>query len=168
MNEQQQADTQKLDIWAVHMGAELAPAHGSLRLPVMRTLVDITTARTGANVLGKMVGGNSFDFEIVFKSTTAAEIRQYLSLASGVGHAANQALGAMMPKVAIRLHDPHIAADDLTQDIYFPSCVLHGLDHTNDGVGVREVRVPITACADPATGLAWHIGPVPEPEPEPE
>lgn len=153
-------NNQKPDRFTLHMDGSLAPGFVSFTMPKAFKVKKLTTASTGVDPIGTMVVGSAPDGEIIFNSTTEADLRAFLGIGAGVQH--NHPVGTILTKKELRFHPADLPDAERTGDIYLLYVSLGGINLVSDGTEEeRRYAVPYYAHQDPVTGRVWRIG---EPE----
>jgi hypothetical protein len=112
-------------------------------------------------VLGHGYAGNSFDFQMVVNGMTDAQRRMFNNLGAAGSTTFGPRVGAMVSSHVLRIHDPAIEADDISEDLFLLRVQFKGASQNRAG-GAEQAQwtVRATACTDPVTGNSYRLGEV--------
>jgi len=140
-------------IFSVTIDGVDAAYHATIGVGEMLDLFDVTTGRTGTDIVAQLVQGRKPIIVFEFMETTLAQMRTWLGM--GASDLDAPIVGAVMPTHAVQLHP--IADPGTTNDLHFYALSFGKLSEKTDGKGARVVTVSAT-CQIDAAGKAWHFG----------
>jgi hypothetical protein len=140
-------------IFSVTIDGTDAAYHATIGVGEMLDLADITTGRTGTDIVAQLVQGRNPVIVFEFMETTLAQMRAWLGM--GATDLDAPVVGAVMPTHAVQLHPIGNATD--VDDMHFYALSFGKLSEKTDGKGARIVTVSAT-CQIDASGKAWRFG----------
>lgn len=140
----------------VKLGSDKGPYEVSVELKVGHDWIPVTSARTGSDLLARIVGGRMAEGRLVTNQSSAAVIKKALGL-SGSAPVNALAVGTQATPMSMTIHDPADGASE-AHDVYFPAVVFDEVGFNLTGAGTRNLTLPFKALRD-SNGLTFRIGP---------
>lgn len=145
-------DNIKGDVFSVKIDGSEAAFHARVQVGGFLVIHDVTSGKTGADILKSIVQGRGAAIRLEVIERTTADLRLALGLGSG-----DEALavGDELPTHTLQIHD-ETAADD-SRDYYFHAVRFGTLSEDKDGLGNAILIVEGVALRDD-DGNVWQLG----------
>lgn len=142
----------------VFIGTSPAPYEASLAIGAMYDALDITSQRTGTDIIESIVMGRKGNISLEIQESDLATFKMLAGLTAGAGNAPALTVGSKFPTHTLRLHH---AADGAvtTRDIVFHRVRFGNFSRVSaTGNNIARWSVEVIPMRKTDDGTVWSVG----------